>query len=93
VAKQSVEEIKHKLALVKKLKKDDSWKYLENVMKEEILSAAYSLSSDPSITLEELHWRRGALWASRKLIELPSALEVKLENELMMETLDEKGKK
>ena len=41
MAKQSVEEIKHKLALVKKLKKDDSWKYLENVMKE----ASYNIKT------------------------------------------------
>ena len=61
-------------------------------MKEEILTAAYNLSSDPKTSVDELYWRRGALWASKKLIEMPSVLEVKLENDLMMQTLEAEDK-
>ena len=61
-------------------------------MKEEILTAAYNLSSDPKTSVDELNWRRGALWASKKLIEMPSVLEVKLENDLMMQTLEAEDK-
>ena len=83
-----IRETKEKLALIKRLKKDDAWKFLQEIMKEEILTAAYNLSSDPKTSVDELNWRRGALWASKKLIEMPSVLEVKLENDLMMQTLE-----
>ena len=87
-----VRETKEKLALIKRLKKDDAWKFLQRVMEEEITQAAYNLSSDPKLSIDELHWRRGALWASKKLIEMPSVLEVKLENDLMMQTLEAEDK-
>ena len=83
-----IRETKEKLALIKRLKKDDAWKFLQEIMKEEILTAAYNLSSDPKTSVDELNWRRGALWASKKLIEMPSVLEVKLENDLMIQTLE-----
>ncbi|MAZ68821.1 MAG: hypothetical protein CMG49_05590 [Candidatus Marinimicrobia bacterium] len=87
-----IRETKEKLALIKRLKKDDAWKFLQEIMKEEILTAAYNLSSDPKTSVDELNWRRGALWASKKLIEMPSVLEVKLENDLMMQTLEAEDK-
>ena len=87
-----IRETKEKLALIKRLKKDDAWKFLQEIMKEEILIAAYNLSSDPKTSVDELNWRRGALWASKKLIEMPSVLEVKLENDLMMQTLEAEDK-
>ena len=87
-----IRETKEKLALIKRLKKDDAWKFLQEIMKEEILTSAYNLSSDPKTSVDELNWRRGALWASKKLIEMPSVLEVKLENDLMMQTLEAEDK-
>ena len=87
-----IRETKEKLALIKRLKKDDAWKFLQEIMKEEILTAAYNLSSDPKTSVDELNWRRGALWASKQLIEMPSVLEVKLENDLMMQTLEAEDK-
>ena len=87
-----IRETKEKLALIKRLKKDDAWKFLQEIMKEEILTAAYNLSSDPKTSVDELNWRRGALWASKKLIEMPSVLEVKLENDLMMQSLEAEDK-
>ena len=53
----TVRETKEKLALIKRLKKDDAWKFLQQIMKEEILTAAYNLSSDPKTSVDELNWR------------------------------------
>tara|TARA_B100000287_G_scaffold399358_1_gene417555 strand:- start:32633 stop:32956 length:324 start_codon:yes stop_codon:yes gene_type:complete len=89
---RSVSEIKESLALVKNLKKNDGWKYLSKLMKDEILQAAYNLSNDPKMSVDEINWRRGALWASRKLVEMPDVLEIKLKNDLAFATLDETEK-
>ena len=50
----TVRETKEKLALIKRLKKDDAWKFLQQIMKEEILTAAYNLSSDPKFIIGKL---------------------------------------
>jgi hypothetical protein len=85
----SSKELKNLLALVKGLNKSDGWKYLQQVMKDEVLQAAYNLSNDPKMSVDEINWRRGALWASRKLVEMPSVLETKLENDLTFAVLNE----
>jgi hypothetical protein len=86
-------EIKNLLALIKGLKENDGWKYLQQVMKDEVLQAAYNISNDPKMTFEEINWRRGALWASRKLVEIPSVLETKLGNDLAFAVLNETERK
>ena len=86
-------EIKNLLALIKGLKKNDGWKYLQQVMKDEVLQAAYNLSNDPKMSVDEINWRRGALWASRKLVEMPSVLATKLENDLAFAVLNETERK
>ena len=44
------------------------------------------------MSVDEINWRRGALWASRKLVEMPNVLEIKLKNDLAFATLDETEK-
>ena len=83
---RSIEEIKQSIALIKNLQKNDGWKYLSKLMEDEILQAAYNLSSDPNMSKDEINWRRGALWASRKLVEMPNVLEIKLKNDLAFAT-------
>jgi len=80
------------LKLVKELKESDGWKYLETVMQTEIIQASCAISDGMQMSLEEIHYRRGAIWAARKLVELPDALQHKLEDEVRMEALqDEDG--
>lgn len=35
--------------------------------------------------LDEIHFRRGAMWAARKFLELPNQVEAILKNELLMD--------
>jgi|TARA_R110000824_G_scaffold114726_2_gene265417 hypothetical protein len=80
------------LKLVKELQDSDGWKYLETVMHTEIIQASCAISDGMNMPLEEIHYRRGAIWAARKLVELPDTLLRKLEDEVRMEALqDEDG--
>lgn len=54
-------------------------------MKEDIMRAAYNIAESPNMTIEEINFRRGAMWAARRLLELPTALRLRLENDLLME--------
>lgn len=71
------------------LKKSDGWKIVATVMDEETLNAAIQLSEFRDLPLEEIHFRRGAMWAARQLRDMPEKLIMKYENDL---ALDEANK-
>jgi hypothetical protein len=66
------------------LKKTDGWKIIDEVMKQEILTASFQLSENRDMTLE------GAMWAARQLKELPDRLIMKYSNEDVLETTAKK---
>ena len=78
---------KKKLELVLDVKQHEGWLFIQKVMQDEMMSAANRLADTPNMSIEELHFRRGAMWAARKLIEIPSVLAAKLENDVAMEVL------
>jgi hypothetical protein len=43
--------------------------------------------------LEEVHFRRGAIWAARKFIELPSQIKSILDNDILMDAAMKAGSK
>ena len=75
---------------VDSLMKSKGWAYVKEVMQEEILHAAYQLGNDPEMSSKEIDFRRGAMWASRKLLELPDKLMLKLEAEIALTATAEK---
>tara|TARA_X000001388_G_scaffold52949_1_gene38653 strand:- start:419 stop:676 length:258 start_codon:yes stop_codon:yes gene_type:complete len=72
------------------LKGTDGWKIIDEVMKQEILTASFQLSENRDMTLEEIHFKRGAMWAARQLKELPDRLIMKYSNEDVLETTAKK---
>ncbi len=72
------------------LKKTDGWKIIDEVRKQEILTASFQLSERRDMTLEEIHFKRGAMWAARQLKELPDRLIMKYSNEDVLETTAKK---
>ena len=74
------------------LKKSDGWKLIDEVMKEEILTASFQLSENRNMTMDEINFKRGAMWAARQLKELPDKLILKYKNDLALESED-KAKK
>jgi len=67
------------------LKKSDGWKIVSTVMDEETLNAAIQLSEFRNLPLEEIHFRRGAMWAARQLRDMPEKLIMKYENDLALD--------
>ena len=74
------------------LKKSDGLKLIDEVMKEEILTASFQLSENRNMTMDEINFKRGAMWAARQLKELPDKLILKYKNDLALESED-KAKK
>ena len=84
-------EIEEKIKSVKKLQESEGWKVVKEIMEQEVVSAAYSLSETPGLSMEEIHYRRGSMWAARKLLDLPTALLMKLENEFAIQVATEQS--
>ena len=54
-------------------------------MKEEIVVSAMQIAETPNMELDEINYRRGSIYAAKRLLELPQRLAVKLENEIAMD--------
>ena len=71
---------------VQELLKSDGWGIIQQKMQEEILSAAYQMAENKMLTIDEINFRRGAMFAARRLMELPKNLDLLLDNEILMES-------
>ena len=78
---------------VEALEKSAGWAVMMRVMNEEILQAAMQIADNPNMSLDEINFRRGSIWAAKRMLEIPARLRVKLESELALLNLDDKRRK
>ena len=65
--------------------KSQGWDVLRQEMEKSILQAAYQLTDGANMSMEEIHFRRGSMWAARKFSELPSAISAIINNDILMD--------
>ena len=84
---------KHETLLkgVETLRASRGWTYLREVMEQEIVSAAMGMANNANMSVEEMHFRRGSIWAAKQLLELPDKLQLHLESQIKLEAADEMG--
>ena len=51
---------------VQELMKSAGWGIIQQKMQEEILSAAYQMAENKMLTIDEINFRRGAMFAARR---------------------------
>lgn len=66
------------------LERSKGWKYLREVMEEEVLAAAMAIADTPNMPVDEINFRRGSIWAAKSLLDLPQKLKLRLENEIAL---------
>lgn len=71
---------------IQKLVASRGWSILKEVMEREIVEAAMAIAQSPSMSLDEINYRRGAIWAGKSLVELPERLLIRLEGEILLES-------
>lgn len=74
------------------LQNSSGWKVVTDVMNDEVVAAAMAIADNPKMTLDEINFRRGTIWAAKQLIDLPVKIQLKLENELALSTKDDNPK-
>ena len=81
---------KTNLRAVLALRKSRGWTYIKEVMEKEIVTAALNLGGAGTHMPEsEMHYRRGAIFAAKQLMEMPDKLVLHLESEAALEDLNE----
>lgn len=74
---------------VETLKSSRGWAYVREVMEKEIVSAAMGMADNAAMPVEEMHFRRGSIWAAKQLLELPEKLELHLESLIRLDAAEE----
>lgn len=74
------------------LQRSPGWKVVTNVMHDEVVAAAMAIADNPNMSLDEINFRRGTIWAAKQLIDLPLKIQLKLENELALSSKDDNPK-
>jgi len=80
---------KEEARVLEELLSSNGWGILQRKMQDEILSAAYQLAENKQLSVDEINFRRGAMWAARRMIELPTNMKMLIDNELLMEAATE----
>ena len=65
--------------------KSKGWAVIQEEIEKSILQAAFQLCDGPAMSIEEVHFRRGSMWAARKFIDLPEVVSQILNNNILMD--------
>jgi hypothetical protein len=79
-----------KIKAIDGLTKSQGWNVLREIMEEEILQAAMQIADNSNMTLDEINFRRGSIWAAKTMLDLPERLRMKLEAETALTPRDDK---
>ncbi len=76
---------------LKKMLATRGWAVLNDIMEREVVSAAMAIATSPAMSLDEINFRRGSIWAAKQLLQMPTTLVTRLEGELMMDEATRKA--
>lgn len=82
---------KSDLKAIEALEATRGWKVVREIMEQEIVQSAMAIADNPRMTLDEINFRRGSIFAAKALLEMPQRLRVRLENELALAPKDDKA--
>ena len=75
---------KASLNAIDALEKSKGWIVMRKVMEEEIVSSAMAIAESPTMSLDEINFRRGSIFAAKALLDLPSKLRSKFHAEIAL---------
>jgi hypothetical protein len=71
------------------LEASKGWTILRSTMEREVVQAAMAIAQSPQMPLDEINFRRGAIWAAQQLLDLPTRLRLRLQAEERLTRDDE----
>ena len=67
------------------LEKTEGWQLLQSIMEEEIVSSAMAIADKVEMSVDEINFRRGTIWAAKQMLNLPQRVRIKMENEVALD--------
>ena len=61
------------------------WAIVREKMEAEIVQAAMQIGKSGGMTTDEIHFRRGSIWAGQQLLELPARLTALIQSQMPFE--------
>jgi hypothetical protein len=77
--------LKENIQAVRELRQHPGWTHMRAIMEHEMRQGVSALCNNANMDEKEMHFRRGALWAAEKMINLPENIELRLRNDLLIE--------
>lgn len=77
--------LKRRLDQIRSLAQSDGWSLVQDAMRLEIERATVQITEPRPIPLQDLDFRRGAIWAARLLTDLPLRLASETEFQILVE--------
>lgn len=77
-------DVRAQLKALDGLTRSRGWEIVNQVMRDEIVSAAMAIADSPNMSLDEINFRRGAIWAAKQMLAIPVRLQQKLEADLAL---------
>jgi len=76
---------------LRKLRASRGWTLIGEAMQADAVSAAFAMADNPNMPDNELHFRRGAIYAARAHLRLLDVLIQTKENEALMASAEQAG--
>lgn len=76
------------LKALEELTSSKGWRVLDEVMRQEIVSAAMAIANTANMSQQEVDFRRGSIWCAHRLLDLPATLKARFETEIALTTDD-----
>jgi len=70
------------------LDKNKGWQLLRKIMEEEIVASAMAIADKTEMSVDEINFRRGTIWAAKQMLNLPEKARIKFENEIALDRDD-----
>lgn len=86
------EQLEQDLKAIDEMRNSRGWAIINDAMKDDIFKAACYISDNGNLPIEEIHFRRGALWAARILLDVPDKIYQMTLNDAMMLMASEETK-
>jgi len=67
------------------LEKTEGWQLLQSIMEEEIVSSAMAIADKVEMSVDEINFRRGTIWAAKQMLNLPQRVRIQMENEVALD--------
>lgn len=75
-------EIQNQLRAIKAMMASPGWQIVKQRLDEEIKSLATNMAASPTMSPDDMHFRRGAIKATLNMMSLPNNILILLEGEL-----------